>query len=100
MMLTDDELATLISGRYADAGLTVPLDAVEQRGRQRRRHSKVALGAGLALAVVAAAGGAAFAVDRHGAARAAAAFDRACRAGYTTEAAATRHVAQLPTAPG
>jgi len=85
MMLTDDELSTLITGRYADAGLTSPRrrraagpaapPQLEDRARCRAGPSRVA-----------AAGGVAFAVNRHDAAQAAASFDRACQTSYTAEA--------------
>jgi len=95
MMLTDDELTTLISGRYADTGLTISLDAVEQRGRQRRRNSKVALGAGLAAVAVAAIGVAALA-NRTPTVSADEAMTKDCASRYAAVAGQRADSTQLP----
>jgi hypothetical protein len=97
MMLTDDELTTLISSRYADAGLAVTLDAVEHRGRRRRRNAKVALGAGLVAVAVAAVGVTAL-VNRAPSVPPAQGMAKDCAARYALYAEQRDDRAQLPAA--
>jgi hypothetical protein len=93
MTHTDDELTRLISTEVGGASLMVGRDLIERRGRQRRRRTRIAA----AMATVAVlAGGAASGVDRRIQADQAAALNRACQAGYTTEVGKTRRAAQLP----
>lgn len=97
IMLTDDELGTLITSRYDSSSLRVSLDEVERRGRQRRRNARIAMGTATAVVALAAAGATVLVLNRHAAQSAAAALDRSCQASYTAEAAATAHASTLPT---
>jgi hypothetical protein len=60
IMLTDDELTTMITHRYADAAMPVPLDAVQRRGARRRRSSRIASAAAIVVTILLIGGAAAW----------------------------------------
>ncbi len=97
IMLTDDELTTLISGRYADAALKTSLDTVQRRADQRRRNGRIALGASLAVVAVLAGGAAAVALGKPAkTVTPAAAFTRSCADRYQEMISGRSDLVQLP----
>jgi hypothetical protein len=96
MTLTDDELTTRITARYADATSTVGLAEVERRGRRRRRNSRLAVTTAVAATVLTVIGGSTLAMDRIDQNRQVAVFNAACQRAYTEEAAASQRAASVP----